>query len=78
MPLTAALCPSDTTNGLENPATVTPTGAVQYGDSVTLTCDVPGKPIFNNTRYCVYYQDSYQLVGADCECGCEYIFVLCK
>ena len=68
---TAAVCLPDTIVSARNPAIVTPSGQVQLGQTVTLTCIVPGRPVFNNTRYCVYYQGAYQLVGADYDCGCE-------
>lgn len=70
---TAAVCLPDTIPAsVRNPASVTPSGQVRLGETVTLTCNVPGKPVFNKTRYCVYDQGQYQLVGADYECGRKY------
>ena len=67
------MCLPDTISpSVRNPAVVFPGGQVQLGATVTLTCNVPGKPVFNNTRYCIYYQGQYQLLGADYECGGTY------
>lgn len=72
-PPTAAVCLPDTIPpSVRNAAVVTPVGQVRLGETVTLTCNVPGKPSFTKSRHCVYYQGQYQLVGADYECGRKY------
>ena len=73
--VTAATCPPDTLPPtLRNQASVTPGGEVGYGQSVTLTCVVPGKEVFTRTRTCVYFNGSYLLQGADYECGRKQLF----
>lgn len=66
----AAKCLPDTipANTL-NPARVSPAAAVNLGETVTLTCNVPGRTTFTRTRTCVYQDRQYKLVGASYECG---------
>ncbi|XP_076444633.1 uncharacterized protein LOC143282756 isoform X2 [Babylonia areolata] len=52
-----------------NPATVTPSGQVSFEEEVTLTCMVPGRPVYNTSRTCIYHEGKYQLVGANYDCG---------
>ncbi|XP_076460199.1 uncharacterized protein LOC143293161 [Babylonia areolata] len=64
-----AVCLPDTVVDAQNPAVLVPTGQVQLGHTVTLTCHVPGMPVFSRSRQCVYQQGRYQLVGGDYDCG---------
>lgn len=60
--------------GFQNIATVAPSGVpINYGDSVTLMCNVPGMEPFNKSRTCVYdvYTQTYKLLGDSMECGCK-------
>ncbi|XP_070186674.1 uncharacterized protein [Littorina saxatilis] len=66
----AAIClPDQIPSSVRNPAEVTPGGQVGFEETVTLTCNVPGKQVFTRTRHCIYYNGMYKLVGADYECG---------
>lgn len=68
----AATCPADTVpSNLINPATVSPTTAVNYLAYVNLTCDVPGQGQELKQRQCLYDQstNTYMLQGPPYECG---------
>ena len=60
-------------NALENPPSFTPPTVVEYGSTLTMTCNVPGEGTFTRTRTCVYdfEKEEYALVGDKLECGCK-------
>ncbi|GFO38964.1 fibropellin-1 [Plakobranchus ocellatus] len=67
-----AQCPPDSLLGLNNPpSAVIPTGVVNFGQVVTLLCQVDGLDTFNRTRSCVFDPSSltYRLQGGSLECG---------
>ncbi|KAK3579233.1 hypothetical protein CHS0354_033303 [Potamilus streckersoni] len=65
-----ATCPSDSPGTIINLATYT-LGPYDYGNQLTLQCNVPGRGMFNKTRQCLYNRDSdnYSLYGNQYECG---------
>ncbi|KAL3877080.1 hypothetical protein ACJMK2_034835 [Sinanodonta woodiana] len=65
-----ATCPSDDKGTLINSATYA-LGPYDYGNQLTLQCNVPGRGTFNKTRQCLYNRDSdnYSLYGNQYECG---------
>ncbi|XP_070182791.1 CUB and sushi domain-containing protein 3-like [Littorina saxatilis] len=68
-----AKCPADVIpqNLINNPTSVSPSGEVNFGAVVTITCNVPGVGVFTKTRTCRFDpgQQVYRLQGDSYECG---------
>ncbi|KAK7506491.1 hypothetical protein BaRGS_00001966, partial [Batillaria attramentaria] len=68
-----AKCPPDLLprNLVNPPANITPSGEVEFGASITITCDVYGLGIVTKTRTCRYDpgRQMYLLQGDPYECG---------
>ena len=60
-------------NEVENVPNLSPTTVVEYGGTLTMTCDVPGEDTFTRNRSCVYdfEKEEYALLGDKMECGCK-------
>ena len=68
-----AKCPAESVpaNLLNPPVSVSPSGDVDFGTSITITCNVSGIGVFTKTRTCRFEpgQQVYRLQGDTYECG---------
>ncbi|XP_035824571.1 uncharacterized protein LOC101861248 [Aplysia californica] len=69
---TVVQCPPDVLPTLNNPPlAINPRTAVNYGETVSITCRIGGATVTTKSRKCVYNPTtlSYQLQGDSYECG---------